>query len=224
MRSRPLHHFAASLRAFLTPWPVGRLPRRLGGPPAALAERGLARADRARPCGATRCRKMRRRRTRLLPSVQKLRLACDFPMTFLITFPAAQVHIGYRVTRAFDGPDATCAQRQQHRLPICGLLATKDDVCRPATLMNRRGVPLDARSTPTLPAAALTHRIASARWTPAAADYCRGLAFAATRFVSRAGQVADGRAVVGAGHRADQRAPASARTRHQRNAVRRARS
>ena len=167
---------------------------------------------------------MRRRRTRLLLSVQKLRLASDFPMTFLITFPAAQVHIGYRVTRAFDGPDATCAQRQQHRLPICGLLATKDDVCRPATLMNWRGVPLDARSTPTLPAAALTHRIASARWTPAAADYCRGLAFAAARFVSRAGQVADGRAVVGAGHRADQRAPASARTRHQRNAVRRARS
>ena len=85
------------------------------------------------------------------------------------TSSAPQVHLRHRVVRAFDGTHTiTCAQRQQQ---LSRLLAMKDGVRRPVTLMDRRGMPLDARSADSSPArgsADASSRIRSR--DPAAAD------------------------------------------------------
>ena len=85
------------------------------------------------------------------------------------TSSAPHVHLRHRVVRAFDGTHTiTCAQRQQQ---LRRLLAMKDGVRRPVTLMDRRGLPLDARSADSSPArgsADASSRIRSR--DPAAAD------------------------------------------------------
>ena len=115
---------------------------------------------------------------------------------------AAQVHVGYGVVRAFDEPRTTACARRQH--PLRQLLAMNDGACRTATLLAQRGswhseaYPLThERLTRASPAAAATRRVASARYTPqplTTRRQLRGAVFAATRFVSRARQVVDGRA------------------------------
>ena len=94
------------------------------------------------------------------------------------TSSAPQVHLRHRVVRAFDGTHTiTCAQRQQQ---LSRLLAMKDGVRRPVTLMDRRGLPLDARSADSSPARGSAHassRIgsrdpAAARHWSAAAGRC----------------------------------------------------
>ena len=106
---------------------------------------------------------------------------------------AAQVRIGYRVVRAFGEPQLTrIAAKQQLRR----LLVMNDGARRPATLLDQRGVPLDARASDS----SLAHGSADASGRfgsidPAAAGYVssRGVVFVETRFVSRAWQVVDGR-------------------------------
>ena len=97
---------------------------------------------------------------------------------YTFTSSAPQVHLRHRVVRAFDGTHTiTCAQRQQQ---LRRLLGMKDGVRRPATLKDRRGVPLDARAADSSPARGSAHassRIgsrdpAAARHWSAAAGRC----------------------------------------------------